>query len=70
MPNRFTNSVPFKFHGWDFVQVVDASNSCWCLVPCDDPVLVQQVLDALNLWDRSQQIAPMVAQALGEVSNG
>ena len=65
MPEKWTHSIRFvdRATGKDVVQIGDASGR-WLVIPCDDYVWVQYVIDALNLMDRSEKIVPQVTQAL------
>lgn len=64
MPERFSHSIPFEYHGQRFVQIGDAGHPCWCLVPAEPYQRVLAVVEALNLWDRAQSLVPNMIKKL------
>jgi len=63
-PKRFTSSVPFVLNGRGYVQVGDAGDGFYCLVPHDGTLegfkKLQFVLDSLNLKHDANELITLI----------
>lgn len=71
MPERWGFSVPFKnADGKRYVQVGDSGGDTWFLVPIEHKpdwyAKLQFILDALNLKETADKLAPTAVKKLSE----